>query len=164
MSKKSRRATKQAGQANHDEFAGLKRKLRQFPEGDRPVVVAPAGEVKMSDVLTDFVAPYESSAGTGDGYRVLLTMGMLAWNASFLPSHEQEKMVNELLANALPTATYQERLELKRVVHALIDRRQSAFAQHKRLILSFDWKDTGDGYHLSVASTLDEPPLRKPGE
>jgi hypothetical protein len=160
MSVKKRRAAKQRHQPQQDEFAGLKHRLRQLPLGDGEVVVTPSGEVKMSEVLADFVAPYAASARTGDAYRVLVTLGTLAWNASFLSGDQQEEMIRGTLAKGLSAATYQEAAEVRRLLHALIDRRQSVFAEHKRLILGFDWKDTGNGYQLDVASTLDEVPLR----
>jgi hypothetical protein len=164
MSSKKRRAAKQKRQPKQDEFAGLKRKLQQLPFGDGGVVVAPRGEVKMSDVLTDFVEPYESSAGTGDAYRVLVTLGALAWNASFLSGDQQEEMITSVLASGIRTATYREAAEIRALVHALITRRQSVFSEHKRLIISFDFKDTGNGYYLSVASTLAEVPLKQQKE
>jgi hypothetical protein len=156
MSAKKRRAAKQGRQATQDEFAGLKRKLQQLPLGDDgEVVVVAGGEVKMSEVLTDFVEHFAPSTRTGNDYRMLLQLGALAWNASFLSGDQQEQMISDLLANGMPAATVQERLELKRMLHALIDRRQSEFAEHKRLIVGMDWKETSDGGYFSVASTLD---------
>jgi len=51
-------------------------------------------------------------------------------------------MINELIANRLSSFNYRDVAEIKVLIHGLIDRRQSVFAEHKRLILSFDWKDT----------------------
>src|SRR5712692_243504 len=159
MSSKKRRTAKQRRQSKHDEFASLKRKLHQSPLGDKRVVVAPSGEVKMSDVLGDFVAPYYSFTNTDKAYRMLLTLGTLAWNASFLSDDQQEEMINQVLASGLPTATDQEATDIKALVRELIARRKALFSGHKRLIVSFELKDTGEGYHLAVASTLGAVPL-----
>src|SRR5438067_793128 len=102
MASKKRRAAQQKRQSKHDEFASLKRKLAQSPLGDTPVVVAPSDEVKMSDVLGDFVAPFYSFTHTANACRMLLTLGALAWNASFLSEDEQEEMINQVLAGGLP--------------------------------------------------------------
>jgi hypothetical protein len=163
MSSKQRRKAEQRRRSKHDEFAGLKRKLQQSSLGVKQVVVAPSGEVKMSDVLGDFVAPYYSMAKTANAYRMLLTLGSLAWNASFLSHDQQEEMIDQVLASGLPTATDQEATELRALVHELIARRKALFSEHKRLIVSFDLKDTGEGYHLAVASTLEEVPLKDRG-
>jgi hypothetical protein len=153
MSSKKRRAAKQKRQPKRDEFANLKRKLQQSPLGAERFVVAPKGEVKMSKVLADFVAPYLSFANTENAYRLLLTLGMMAWNASLLPDDEQEDMINQVLASGLPTVTDQEATDIRTLARELIARRKALFAEHKRWIVSFEWNDTGKGYQLSVAST-----------
>jgi len=91
MSAKKRRAAKQDRQPKQDEFAGLKRKLQQLPLGDSEVGVAASGEVKMSEVLTEFVAPYASSARTGDACRVLVTLGWWRGMRRFFPATSRKQ-------------------------------------------------------------------------
>jgi hypothetical protein len=153
MSAKKRRPAPQDRQPTQDEFSGLKRKLERFAFDETEMAVASSGEVKMSKVLGDFVAPYAPSAHSEEAYRMLLTLAVLAWNASFVAGDEQEAMINEIVANGLTTFSYRDVAEIKLLIRRLIDRRQSVFAEHTRLIVSFDWSDTDHGYQLSVAST-----------
>ncbi len=44
------------------------------------------GIEKMSKVLEEFVEPYMDMATDEQGYRTVLTLGMLAWNAALLPA------------------------------------------------------------------------------
>lgn len=56
----------------------------------RKVVFQPSGEVKMSEVLLEFVEPYKQFAQTEEAYRKMLTLAVVAWNASFLPEVERQ--------------------------------------------------------------------------
>ena len=67
------------------------------PPGSK-VVYEPAGGEKMSEVLEDFVEPYQELADTDDSFRKLLTLGMLAWNAALLPQDQRWAMIDEMLA------------------------------------------------------------------
>ena len=120
------------------------------------VVVEPGDALKMSEVLTDFVEPYVRFADTQEAYRRLLTLAVLAWNASFLPVREQREMINTVIDEGIPTATEELRTGLKDIVLMLIARKREHFSEHKRKIIDFEVTDTGKGYRVIVASTLEE--------
>ena len=109
----------------------------------------------MSDVLSDFVEPYREFADTEEAYRKLLTLGVIAWSAALRPEQERQEMVDKILADA-QAATEEVEMELKEIVNMLIARKEAYFSEYRRDIIDFEVTDTGSGYHLSVASTLEE--------
>ena len=100
-------------------FAGLKRKLEQGPLRGEKILIEPSGEEKMSEVLTDFVEPYLEFADTDEAHRKLLTLAVMAWNASFLPEKEQQDMINRVLDAGIPTGTGELKTGLKENVNML---------------------------------------------
>jgi hypothetical protein len=124
-----------------------------IPPGSR-VVYEPTGREKMSDILEDFVEPYEESAPDEDSYRKLLNLGVLAWNAALLPEDQRRTAIDETLREGLPGSSKEDRALAKALIEMLVRRKQERFAANQRVIISFELTDTGDGYHLTVASTL----------
>lgn len=110
----------------------------------------------MSEVLTDFIAPYRQEADTKEAYRKLLTLAIMAWNTALLEESEQQEIVDKMVAEGLGEANEELKQGLKDIVHQLIARKKQYFPENKRLIIDFDLKDTGTDYHLSVASSLSE--------
>lgn len=137
---------------------GLKSKLERGPLCPEKIVISPPGEAKMSEVLTDFVRPYRLEADTEEAYRNLLELAIIAWNTSLLSQPEQQEMVNRMLTEGFPKATKELKQEVKDILEELITRKYQYYSENKRFIVEFDLKDLGRDYHLSVASTLNEPP------
>ena len=117
---------------------------------NQKIVVNPVGEAKMSEVLTEFVKPYADHADTDEAYQKLLVIGILAWNAALLPTKKRQEMVNSLLGE-MPTSMPK---EFRSIVEMLIERKLKHFAENKRVNVNYELTDIGDGFHLSVASTL----------
>ena len=137
------------------QLKSLKHKLKQGHFRGREIITNPSGDVKMSEVLMDFVAPYHELADTSEAYRKLLTLGITAWNASFLPKEAQQDMVDGIISGGIHSATYELQTGLKDIVNMLIARKEEYFSEYRRDIIDFELTDTGDGYHLSVASILE---------
>ena len=112
----------------------------------------------MSDVLEDFVEPYRDTVDTKDAFQKLLTLGMMAWNAALLPAKEQQNMLQQLL-DGLPHTSAEDKKVLAVFLRELIKRKLKYFSQNRRAFLSIDLQETGDGYYLSVASTLEKKSL-----
>jgi hypothetical protein len=157
-SKRTRRKKRQ--KKKQKRFEGLRRKLEQspLPVDESKIVVEPRGEVKMSDVLMDFVEPYIEFVDTKEDNEKLLMLALVAWNASFPPQKEQGNMIDEILSAGISTGT-KLKADLKRVVKELIVRKKMHFSKYTRKIISFELVDLeGGDYYLTVASTLDVPP------
>jgi hypothetical protein len=108
----------------------------------------------MSEVLEDFVEPYRALAETEDDFRKLLHIGVLAWNAALMPDDRRRAFIDEMLEAGLSRATGADRAQAREIVEMLVRRKLEHFAANRRAIVSFELTDTGDDYHLSVASTL----------
>lgn len=124
-----------------------------IPPGSQ-VVHEPAGQEKMSEVLEDFIAPYRGLAETEDAFRKLLHLAVLAWDAALMPEDKREAMITDCLGAGFSRASEADRAQARELIEALVRRKLEHFAANRRTIISFEVTDTGDGFHLSVASTL----------
>ena len=142
----------------HQAFEALKQRVKQSSFDVREVIVEPEGAVRMSEVLSEFVEPYVQYTETEEDYRKVLTLATLAWNASFLPEEQREDMITDVMDKGLSGADADLKAGLRKVVDEMIARKQVHFAEYRRDIIDFELIDTGEGYHLTVASTMEEIP------
>jgi hypothetical protein len=152
----SRRKIKRKSSQQQKPMMGLKRKLDQGPFRGQKIVVEPGGKEKMSDALADFVAPYADSAKAQEEYEKLLSLAVFAWNTALMPKEEQQPVLDKTIDEGLPGLPGAMKADLKGLLKTLIARKQAFFANNRRFILDFDLQDTGNGYHLSVASTVED--------
>ena len=134
----------------------FKSNLERGTVGGEKIVISPPGEAKMSDVLTDFVAPYRTEVDTEVAYQRLLELAIMAWNTALLPEPEQLEMIDRMLVEGFPKVNKELKQEFKNILEQFIARKNQYFSENKRLIIDFELKDPGKDYHLSVASTLSE--------
>ncbi len=137
---------------------GLRRSLERGPFAGRKFVASPPGMEKMSDVLEDFVEPYQDSIEGDDAYRKLLTVAVLAWNAALMPEDRQKAMIDDVLSKGLPPGSDDLVAGLRSIVEGMVKRKKAHFSSNRRAIISFELTDLGDQYNLSVASTLEDSP------
>jgi hypothetical protein len=159
MSPRKQKNERRKREKQHKRRLQLKQGAAEVPSATRIVRVESGGREKMSEVLEDFVAPWMELADTEDGYRKLITLGVLAWNAALLPDGKQEAMIDQVLREGMPRISPAERTTVRALIQEMIDRKSAHFASNRRAIISFDLRDTGSSYHLSVISTLDQPPV-----
>lgn len=144
---------------DHRKRGGLPRRLFRrargpaVPPGTR-VVYEPAGREKMSGVLEDFVEPYRDATETLDDFRKLLSLASVAWNAALLPEGQRPAMIDQMVEAGFSRADESDRAWVRQLIESMVRRKQEHFAENRRAIVSFELTDTGDDYHLSVASTL----------
>jgi hypothetical protein len=127
-----------------------------FRKGRSPSLSTSQGEVKMSEILGEFVEPYADSAKNYAQSQKLYELATLAWNLALMPEAEQEKMINEFLDQGLKERYWLVQGEVQAVLEEMITRKQTFFADCRRYIIDFKLQDAGDQLHLSVASTLDD--------
>ncbi len=132
----------------------LKHKVAQGPLQATQFVIEPKGQVKMSDVLEQFVDPYLELAETAADHRTLFTLAALAWNAALLPPGEREQMIDGIVNASVPADAGPVRADAKEIVNALVARKQALFADNTRRIINFEITETAGGFHLAVASTF----------
>ena len=133
----------------------LRRSKKQLSSRSEAVFYGPLGNLKMSEVLSDFVAPLSDECRDGEAYNRLLTLGLVAWNAALRPQPERRPMVDDLIGKGLRDESPYVRRMCGEIVDRLIARKLAYFAEYQRPILSFHLEDRGDDYYLSVMSALD---------
>ena len=157
--RRRQRLMREKGQ-EQERLQGFKQRLEKDLLQGHKVVVEPRGVAKMSEVLEAFVEPYLALADTEDAYRKLLMLAWVAWNASFLTEEEQSEMVDDIMSEAMPSATREEREDFRELVSTLVERKRAHFSEYTRRIIDFELTDTGKDYHLSVVSTMQDTPKR----
>lgn len=128
-------------------------RLQKSGFGTRKVIRNPPGEIKMSEVLREFVDPYWHIADTEEAMGRLLATALVAWNTALQPEEEQANSVKQV-ATALPEEA---REDFYSVVAELIERKNKYFAQYDRMILDYELVDRGDDYHITVVSWMPSP-------
>jgi hypothetical protein len=128
--------------------------VAQGPLHPTDVVIEPEGQVKMSDVLEQFVEPYLKFARTTDEQRKLFALAALAWNAALLPPVDREKMIAEVIGAAISADARQAKADARNIIDLLIARKLAHFADNTRRVIKVEVTETRDGFHLAVASTL----------
>jgi hypothetical protein len=120
-------------------------------QAENLVVVNPRGEIKMSEVLLDFIQPEWNRCANEDAMQKLLTLGIAAWNAALLPLDKRADFLDDL-ATSFPADL---RSTFLCVIEPLIRRKEKLFPHIKRPILSYSltWL-SADEPQLTVLSGL----------
>ena len=109
LSRDQKRAQKKKKQARRPQatLAPEQRILNRLEKaglGTHKVMHNPPGQVKMSEVLRDFLDPYWHIPGTEEAMRQLITTALVAWNTALLPPEEQANHLEDKdLNNAFQT-------------------------------------------------------------
>ena len=106
-------------------------------------------DIKMSEILEQFMEPYRNFDETEDAFRKLITLSILSWNMMLFPEKDREAKLEEFLTS-FPEDI---RSEGRGIIEQMMSRKERFFSNYKRTILGYELTDTGDGWHLSVAST-----------
>ncbi len=155
-SKRNREKRKRERRQNY--LKSLKRKSEMGILDAEEIAFGLDGYEKMSEVLTEFIAPYSHLADTEDAYQKLLTLAVMAWNVCLLPVEKQRDMVAKVIAEGLPENDLDTKAGLIGILGTLMARKRTFFPDNKRFILSFELTETETGFHLLVLSSLDAPP------
>lgn len=125
---------------------------RDMGEAFEGVVYNAPGEIKMSDALEEIVAPFVGDADTLPTMKNLVGIGAMAWNITLISPDEQEEEIQKLIKTMGPEPEDAELLYT--MIHEMMQRKQTLYPEVHRFIVSFEVEDVGDGWHISVASTL----------
>ena len=159
----SSRRRRRVRKSKRKRYERLMQQIEQGPLGDvldgMKVEIDPQGEDKMSEVLLEFVAPYREFLDTEEEHRKLLTVAIIAWDASFLPDQQRQEFVDKVLDAGIPTVEVGE--GLKAIVDALIARKQAHFSEYTRRMVAFEVRDVGNEFRVSVVS-IEGPSATQP--
>jgi hypothetical protein len=103
----------------------------------------------MSETLEQSMEPYRDFDQTEDAYRKLITLSILSWNMILFPEKVREAKLEELLTS-FPEDICR---EVRGIIEQLMSRKERLFSNYRRAILGYELTDTGDGWHLLIAST-----------
>ena len=125
------------------------------PAGSQ-LIPAPPDELKMSEVLGEFIWPWLWHGMDMTQQRNLLDLAIVAWNAAIESEAKRDKWITQSLSKLLPAEmSRMDRANARQLVMEMIDRKLADFASIRRLIYSHKLTDLGNGQrHLSVTSTF----------
>jgi hypothetical protein len=152
----------QASDYNQKALNNFEQRFKQGSFGGKVagVVQNPKGQVKMSEVLEDFMEPYLKDI---DGYAAQYTfieLAVIAWNLAVMSEETRQSARDELLSKLAENSSRSDLKELDAILGELIDRKLKHFPNNHRLIMDFQFEDAGDRFHLSVASTMAPSPQK----
>lgn len=151
MKKRIRRSSKKAKKKSS--LQKLRQKVKRDMGGRvKGLVHNPPGEIKMSNALEDVIDPFVEEIETLEAMKNLVGIGAMAWNFALRPAGELKDELPKLIKQF--AVDFGDSEMLTDVIHQLIERKQKLFPNVDRYIVSFEVEDVGDGWHLSVASTL----------
>jgi hypothetical protein len=132
-------------------FEPLKTRLTQKGLlAGKQIVVQPSSEVKMSEVLLEFLEPYSEHWETEEELRKLLSLAIVAWNAALYSGSKRKEFIERMLEVVPPMV----RQDMKAIIEEMIQRKEKDFASNQRMVVDYHLAMTTQGPHLSVASTL----------
>jgi hypothetical protein len=157
-SKGFRSLLKQQKTINNRETAlnAFEQKLQQSELGNdfQDIVKNPKGEVKMSDVLEEFVEPYLPEASGLNQRKMLFEMAIIAWNLALMPESQRQSALEDLINQAIRKKNPRDQQDMRNLLDEMVTRKLQLFSANQRYILDYQLEDIGDQFHLSVASTL----------
>lgn len=126
----------------------------EYGDMDAEIIVEPEGYEKMSAVLLKFLKPYLNTVNSFRDYKSLITLGIIAWNASLLPPEKQEEAVSIQLPKIVSKMPKNIKSDMMDIINELMERKQKYFKEIKRLILEYTVEEKGENFDLSVVSSL----------
>jgi hypothetical protein len=119
-------------------------------DGDIGFLGPAPGVEKMSDVLLEFIEPFQSATPTDDEVLDLARLGAVAWNVALFSEDLRPKEIDRVLQD-LPIAATD-------LFREMVDRKVTHFRDNRRYIVNVDMGERPGGCTLMVASTF-EPPV-----
>lgn len=162
-SKEFRNLLKQERQVTDYSQKSLDNLTQQVQKGPlgrhvKGVVKNPQGQVKMSEVLEDFVDPYLEAIEGYTNKNRFISAAVLAWNLSIMPEAARQAAKEQMREQLKQEGLLEDQELWNSLLDELMERKFQYFADNRRLIMEFQFEDTGNKYHLSVASMQAPPP------
>ncbi len=129
----------------------------QWGKGGSEVVVEPEGQVKMSEVIEDFVTPFLDVATTPKARKKLFAIAIFGWNLALMPEGTRQLEVEKAVA-AICAGFSDDRLgeDTRIILNDFIEHKLTEFPDYKRLVLDFELREDKRGTrYISIMSTPD---------
>jgi hypothetical protein len=117
---------------------------------------------KISQGLLNVIAPWLEEEGALDELKVLVSIGSLAWNASFNEGATARDKARPVLKTM--KADVSAKLTVRQMMLTMIERKLALHPDDRRLIVESEVIDTGRGWGLSVFSVPVDQPVAEAAE
>jgi len=122
-------------------------------------ILRPQGADKLSERIRLIIQPYAAGVSDYSFYKMLVGLACLAWNTSLRDEDEYPFLVDEFLektADETMDETMDKKtiVELRRLIHMLIDRKLELFPEDGRFIDNYQVENTASHFHIRIASTI----------
>jgi hypothetical protein len=109
------------------------------------------GQPRVSDSLQQLLDPYFDENTTGEAFRRMVVLGMLAWNRAALPEERGQEMIREMRQH-FPAEDEKTFVEL---MEDLSRRKRQLFPDDHRLIVDVEARKEPDGtFYITAASGI----------
>lgn len=126
----------------------------QAEHGNIKYALNPKGEISMSDAISKLIEPYSDDAPTYDAFNNLVTFACIAWNATLVSKEKQDELIDKMIQSV--HKNIEDRLEILQLITDLMDRKKKLFPNISRMIMKYKVADQGSGFHIAIASTMEE--------
>lgn len=145
MSPNRKRHSKKTPSASMDSFK--QEMLHKHPLVTE--VTTNTNKPKLSQVLMQFIAPYEDAAETNEEFEKLFTAAVIGWNAAILDGEASRELIEETVK------LYGGDPETRAILHTFMERKLFVFADDNRIVADFKLTHFPDGRrHLAVATNI----------
>lgn len=152
--KKSKKKKKINPRVNPDRATLIERVKTSEHLPGTDIIIDPPNKEKMSEVIKEFVAPFLAECADNIQMRMVLSIGLIVWNASLLPEKEQQKILKQLKVLGPVSDEDATHLFDKNVIETLLKRKKEYFSSNKRMILDHQFSEHRGELGLDVVSTL----------
>ena len=117
----------------------------------------------MSDIILDYAEPFIDAIKTytKEEYEKAIMIAITYWNCSILQDSSKisRSEIRKMLKPITPDS------ESKSIANYMLERKRLMYPNNKRMIINYEVTESaGGGFHLSVASTVDETTAEKYAE
>ncbi len=106
---------------------------------------------KMSEVLLEFAKPLTDECKDDKAFYKALQISAIAWNSSFLPPRERNKLIDESINKYINDNS--DRVIAKKILSKMLERKEKKFLNINRMIIDFQISYKDGQQHLNVIST-----------
>ena len=107
---------------------------------------------KMSEVILEFAEPLLNIIDDDRYFRLVIALAVLCWDISLYPQSEQQVHLNNLIEEMV-RSTRLSRMVWENCTRVLLERKNTLFADDRRIVVSYEIIKDGGKERLLVVST-----------
>ena len=130
-----------------------KLKQRQVDKGLRVSSSEAHDLARMSEVILDYARELLDFSPTYEAKEHALFLAIMAWNLALEEEEKGMQHLNDLLHRMKIPENSSDWNDMSDILKALIYKKQMEYPLFDRFVVDYQFSETEDGFHLSVAST-----------